>query len=125
MKLHRLGKIFEDNGKDLIYKPGEPFRVRFKKKLEYLKHTNPVAFKDLAEETLVELVGYLIGQNGGQAVEVSLVLREGSFLIGVSTETVKRYVFTHSASTAELVMVGKKVKLNKYYKPQQEEEVEE
>jgi hypothetical protein len=122
INLHRLGQVFEDNGNTLTYKPGEPFKVVKKKQLEFLKHTNPVAFRELAEKTLIELVGYLVEQNGGQPVELSTVIREGSYYIGVSPETVKRYVFTHSASEAELKMVGKLVKLNKFYKPQVEDQ---
>ncbi len=125
MKLHRFGQTFEDDGKTLTYKPGEPFKVRGKKQLEYLKHTNPVAFRELAEKTLIELVKYLVDQNGGHPVELNVVVKEGSFNIGASPETVKRYVFTHSASTAELLMVGKKVKLNPFYKPQNDEEEDE
>lgn len=115
MPLHswRRGKKFEDDGKGtLTWKPGEPFKVKHKKRLEFLKHTNPVAFRELAEETLIELVTYLVSQNNGEPVELSMVQREGSYKIGVSPETVKRYVFTHSAVDAELCVVGKRVKLN-------------
>src|SRR3990172_6663059 len=115
MRLHRFGQVFEDDGKTLVYKSGEPFKIRHKGQLEYLKHTNPVAFRELAERTMIEIVRYLVGQNGGHPVELSTVLREGSYMIGVSPETIKRYVFTHSASTAELQMAGKLVKLNKFY----------
>ena len=125
MKLHRFGQVFEDDGKALVYKPGEPFKVRNKRQLEYLKHTNPVAFRELAERTMIEIVEYLVGQNGGHPVELDAVKKEGSFLIGVSPETIKRYVFTHTASTAELKMVGKLVKMNKFYKPAEEGEEEE
>lgn len=115
MTLHswRRGKKVEDDGKGTVmWKPGEPFKVKHKKRLEFLKHTNPVAFRELAEETLIELVAYLVSQNNNEPVELSMVQREGSYKIGVSPETVKRYVFTHSASDAELCVVGKRVKLN-------------
>jgi hypothetical protein len=121
INLHRLGQVFEDNGKTLTYKPGESFKVKNKRQLEYLKHTNPVAFRELAERTMIELVGYLVEQNSGEPVELSTVIREGSYKIGVSPETIKRYIFTHSASDAELKMVGKLVKLNQFYKPESEE----
>jgi len=120
---HRKGTKFHDNGKGtLTWKPGEPFKVKQKKKLEFLKHTNPVAFRELAEQTLIELVNYLVQQNNNEPVELSLVQREGSYKIGVSPETIKRYVFTHSASEAELCVVGKRVKLNPNFTQDDDEE---
>lgn len=123
--LSRFGKKFKDDGKQLLYEPGKPFKVKCKKRLEYLKHTNPVAFRELAESVLIELVGYLQEQNGGEPVDLATVCREGSFKIGVSPETIKRYVFTHSAAEAELRMVGKRVKLNPAFKPAEDEDEEE
>jgi hypothetical protein len=123
--LHRLGKKYTDVVKKRTWEPGEPFKVRHKRRLEYLKHTNPVAFRELAEETLIELVGYLVNQSDGEPVELAQVVREASYKIGVSPETVKRYVFTHSATGAELSMVGKRVKLNPFFKAEEDEDDDE
>lgn len=124
LTLHRKDKEFKDDGKSLTYQPGQEqvFKVTCRKRLEFLRYTNPVAFSDLAARTTVELVKWLIEQNSGQPVELSTVLQEGSHKIGVSMETVKRYVITHSAMGAELKRDGKRVKLNPYFKPDDEED---
>lgn len=118
------GKTYQTDGRNTFWLPGEPFKAP-KKRLQYLKYTNPVAFRELAEQVTIELVKYLCSENGGQAVELSKVLREGSYIIGVSPETVKRYVFTHTAMGAELVAQGKNVKPNAHYKPTEDAEEED
>jgi hypothetical protein len=126
--LHRNGHKYKDNGKELISvqepEAEQPIIKIDKKRLLFLKHTNPVAFRELAEQTLIELVKYMIAKNDGKPVDFFDVQRQGSFKIGVSLETVKRYVFTHSAEDAELTLSGKKVGLNLNYTPAEEDEEE-
>lgn len=143
-KLKRNGVTYIDEGKSLLYDPmkqtfkglyllqleGKPLRVRpeVRSKLSYYKGDNPVEFKALAEKIVIELVAYLVKANGNQAVELSQVYQEGAYLVGVSSETVKRYVFAHTARAAPLRRVGKKVELNPYFRPEgqdDDEEVEE
>jgi len=125
VQVHRKGRVYQQQGKTLTWTPGEPFKVKCKKRLEFFKHTNPVAFRELAEQVLIELVAYLQNRNGGEAVELWEIQREGSFKVGVSPETIKRYVWTHTAEGAELKMVGKKVKLNPLFVADDEDEEEE
>jgi hypothetical protein len=129
--LHRKGHKYQDNGKDLVLlqeqevtEDQQVFCVD-KKRLLFLKHTNPVAFRELAEQTMIELVKYMILKNAGKPVEFFDVQRSASFKIGVSMETVKRYMFTHSAEEAELRLTGKKVSLNPSFKPAEEESEDE
>lgn len=125
IQLRRKGKMFVDDGMQLLYKPGEPFKVKGKRRLEFLKHNNPVAFKEAAEGVVIEIVKWLQAQAGGEPVELAKVYQEGAFHIGVSPETVKRYVFAHSAGGAELITVGKRVKVNVNFKPAVDEDEEE
>lgn len=136
--LTRKGIRFKDTGKALIFDPdkqtfngvylvqkeGKPLRVRkqTKQRLEYLKGENPVGFKALAESVTIEIVGYLTKLNNGEPVELTQVYQEGAYLVGVSTETVKRYVFAHTAMSAELLRIGKKVKPNPFYEEDEDGE---
>lgn len=136
--LSRKGKKFQDTGEALVFDPnkqtfngtyllqkeGKPLRVRqaTKQRLEYLKGENPVGFKALAELVTIEIVTYLTALNGGEPVELTQVYQEGAYLVGVSTETVKRYVFAHTAMSAELLRVGKRVKPNPFYEEDEDEE---
>lgn len=135
--LARKGKKFVDTGEALVYDPGKqtwngvylvqvegkPLRVRkeTKQRLEYLKGENPVGFKALAELVTIEIVKYLAALSDGEAVELTQVYQEGAYLVGVSTETVKRYVFAHTAMSAELLRVGKRVKPNPFYEEDEDE----
>jgi len=123
IKVHRKGRIYIEQGRSLVWKAGESFRLsrELRNRLEYLKHTNPVEFREFAEKVTVELVKYLVAENHGEAVELSKVQQDGSFKIGVSPETIKRYVFTHTASDAELKMVGKRVTVNPFFKEDDDE----
>ena len=139
INFHRKGKVFQDDGKSvtfdptkqefdgeyLVQKPGKPLRVRkeFRSKLEWFKEDYPTEFKALAESITVELVKYLTTSE--ETVELSRVYQEGAYLLKVSPETMKRYIFAHTAMNAELCRIGKKVKVNPNYKPDVEDEDDE
>jgi hypothetical protein len=123
--LHRNGHKYKDDGHALTSLPDEdpahkvqPVVVD-KKRLQFLKHNNPVQFRELAEKTLIEIVRFMVAKNGGKPVDFFAVQQEGSYKIGVSLETVKRYVFTHSAGSAELRLTGKKVGVNPDFVPEE------
>lgn len=136
--LHRKGKTFVDNGQALVFDPqtqefsgvylsqkaGGALRIRaeVRSKLTWYKEDFPTRFKELAEQIAIELVRYLTVVNGGEPVELSQVYQEGAYLLKVSPETIKRYIFAHTAMHAELYRIGKKVKVNPNYKPEEDED---
>jgi hypothetical protein len=138
INFHRKGKTFQDNGNALVFDPAKqtwegmylvqreakPLRVKkeIRQRMEWLKEERPTEFKTTAEQITIELVKYLAIQNGGEAVDLSTVYQEGAFLLKVSPETMKRYVYAHTAMNAELYRVGKKVKPSPYYKPMSDDE---
>lgn len=135
---HRKGKTFKDDGKTLTFDPmnqqfdgvhlfqkvGKPLRIRqeTRSKLGWYKEDYPTRFKELAEQIAIELVKYLVMVNGGEPVELSQVYQEGAYLLKVSPETMKRYIYAHTAMNAELYRIGKKVKQNPFFKTDEEEE---
>lgn len=138
MNLHRKGKTFKDDGKSLTFDPtmqeftgqfiyqkaGKPLRIKkeIRSRLDWYKEDYPTKFKALAESIAIELVKYLQAMNGGEPVELSQVYQEGAYLLKVSPETMKRYIYAHTAMHAELSRLGKKVKVNPFYKVDEEEE---
>lgn len=136
LNLHRKGKTFQESGDGIVFDPtkqewngmylvqkqGKPLKVRkeYRSRLEWWKEDRPTEFKGLAEKIVIELVKYLT--YGEESVELSRVYQEGAYLLKVSPETVKRYVFAHTATSAELFRVGKRVKINPYFKPMEDEE---
>lgn len=141
INLHRKGKTFKDDGQALVYDPskdsyegmyliqknGGPLRVKkeIRLRMEWLKEERPTEFKEKAEQITIELVKYLVANNANEAVELGTVYQEGAYLLKVSPETMKRYVFAHTAMHAELFRVGKKVKPNPFWKPIRDEEEDE
>ena len=135
--LHRKGKTFVDNGQALVFDPerqefsgvflvqkaGQALRIRadIRSKLNWYKEDFPTRFKELAESVAIELVKYLTVRNGGEPVELSQVYQEGAYLLKVSPETMKRYIYAHTAMNAELCRVGKKVKPNPFFKAEEED----
>jgi hypothetical protein len=138
INFHRKGKVFQDEGKALVFDPtkqeydgmylvqreGNPLRVKkeIRLRMEWLKEERPTEFKTTAEKITIELVKYLVAQNGGEAVELGTVYQEGAYLLKVSPETMKRYVYAHTAMNAELFRIGKKIKPSPYYKPMREDQ---
>lgn len=141
MLLSRKGRKFIDDGQALVFDPasqefsgmylvqkaGGTLRIRkeVRSKLTWFKEDFPTRFKELAEQVAIELVRYLTAVNGGEPVELSQVYQEGAYLLRVSPETMKRYIYAHTAMNAELCRIGKKVKVNVSYKPAEDEDEEE
>lgn len=140
MNFRRKGKTFQDDGNALVFDPtkqefsgvflvqkqGQPLRIRkeVRSRLTWYKEDFPTRFKELAEQVAIELVKYLTAGNGGEPVELSQVYQEGAYLLKVSPETMKRYIYAHTAMNAELCRIGKKVKVNVNFKPTADEEDE-
>lgn len=138
LHLHRKGRQFLDDGQALVFDPekqefsgtylvqkaGGALRIRkdVRSKLAWFKEDYPTRFKELAEQVAIELVRYLTAVNGGEPVELSQAYQEGAYLLRVSPETMKRYLYAHTAMNAELCRIGKKVKVNPNYKPMEDEE---
>ncbi len=129
--MSRNGHKYKDDGHALTSIPDaepdhaiKPVEID-RKRLQFLKHNNPVQFRELAEQTLIEIVRYMVAKNDGKPVDFFAVQQECSYKIGVSLETVKRYVFTHSAGSAELRLTGKKVGINPDFvaEPDEDEEL--
>ena len=72
-----------------------------KKELKNLKDFDRVAFNSLAEERFLDFVHDLIRSEGGEVTK-TLILKESSFELDISTETVKRYLLKHTARRATL-----------------------
>jgi len=141
MNFRRKGKTFQDDGKTLTFDPamqefsgeflfqkqGQPLRVKkdIRSKLDWFKEDYPTRFKALAEGIAIELVTYLTVMNGNEPVELSQVYQEGAYLLKVSPETMKRYIYAHTAMNAELCRVGKRVKVNPNFKPTMDEDEED
>lgn len=98
---------------------------KVKKQLRVLKSTDLVAFSELAEEFFVHLTRELLAEVPGEKVKVAEVLREASYEIGVSTETVKRYLMQHTARRAEFRVFQGYVFINGNYVSRDEDEEEE
>jgi hypothetical protein len=94
------------------------------KRYQNLKHMDPTLFNSAAEMKFIELVRGMIEENQGNPVNIAEIYRETSYELNVSTETVKRYLFKHSARRAELRVFGKAVMLNPNYQPAEETEDE-
>ncbi len=134
--LHRNGHKYKDDGKALTLvqdeepdhrsKPDAEIKplVVDRKRLRFLKHNNPVQFQELAAQTTIEIVRYMVARNGGRPVDFFAVQQKAAFEIDCSLETVKRYVFKHSAEGAELRLTGKKVSINPDFVPEEDPDEE-
>ncbi len=94
------------------------------KDFKSLKTMDPTAFNGQAEQRFVELVRQMIERNGSKPVAIAKVYQDGAYALDVSVETVKRYLFKHSAERAELRVFGKAVMLNPNYVEDEEEDEE-
>ena len=95
------------------------------KNFKALKSIDPTAFNGQAEQAFVELVRRMIEVKNGNPVALAAVYQETAYKLDVSTETVKRYLFKHSAETAELRVFGKMVFLNPNFAEELDEEEEQ
>lgn len=98
---------------------------KIQKQLRVLKSADLVAFNELADEYFVHLVRELLAEAPGNKVKTTEVLREASYEIGVSPETVKRYLLQHTARRAEFRVFQGYVFLNPNYESRDDETEEE
>ncbi len=71
---------------------------------------------------LFDVVRELIEENGEKGTQYAQVIQECAYELGVSTQTVKRYMTKHSARRAEFRVFGDRVMLNPRYVPAEEDE---
>lgn len=116
IRVHRKGKVYIEYGNTLTWNAKEAFRIsdELRGKLQWTKHNDPVEFRELAAMVTVEMVKYMVARDG-QPVDLSRVYQQASYTLGISPETVKRYIFTHTAEGAELMMAGKQVTVNPFF----------
>jgi len=98
---------------------------KIRKQLRVYKSTDLVAFNQLADEYFVHLVRELLAEVPGNKVKTVEVQREASYEIGVSTETVKRYLLQHSARRAEFRVFQGYVFLNPNYVSRDDDQEED
>ena len=96
--------------------------TKIRKQLRVLKSADLVAFNELADEYFVHLVRVLLTESPTEKIKTTEVLREASYEIGVSPETIKRYLMQHTARRAEFRVFQGYVFLNPNYVSRDEEE---
>ncbi len=106
---------------EILKKQGIGMEAVRRSYLKQLKYTNPVAFKDLAEQKFVELVRRLCEANGFEGVNRLTIEREAAGELEISLPTARRYLEAHSYSRGEFFIFGKNVLLNQDYRPPEEE----
>jgi hypothetical protein len=93
-------------------------RVKKRRNMQSTKAVDPVAFNRWAEEEFVYIVRVeLIGENPHTRVQVAEVIKEVAYELKVSPETVKRYIFKHTARRAEFRQHDGWLFLNPNYQP--------
>ena len=97
---------------------------KVRRQLRTLKSADLVAFNELADEYFVHLVREIVGESPTERVKTVEILREASYEIGVSTETIKRYLMQHTARRAEFRVFQGYVFLNPNYESRDQGEVE-
>lgn len=90
----------------------------------HLKSVDPVLFNEGAEEEFIRIVRELLGEQAHGKVKRAAVLQECAYELKVSTETVKRYLFKHTARKAEFREFDGWVFLNPKYVAMSEEDEE-
>jgi hypothetical protein len=85
--------------------------------MQHMKSTDPSAFNEWAEEKFVALVMELIGEDASGRVRKGTIMQECAYEIKVSSETVKRYIFKHTARKAEFREFDGWIFLNPKYVP--------
>ena len=93
------------------------------KDFQSLKFTDPVMYSEYANEFFVQLVRSLIEEGNG-ITNAAVIYQEAAFEMKLNTESVKRYLFRHSARRAEFMTYGKMVMLNPRYRPDESPEDE-
>lgn len=98
---------------------------KIRKQLRVLKSADLVAFNELADEYFVHLVRELLTESPTEKIKTTEVLRESSYEIGVSPETIKRYLMQHTARRAEFRVFQGYVFLNPNFISRDEDEHED
>lgn len=84
---------------------------------QYLKTVDAVLFNQWSEKEFVRVVLGLLGDDPNARVSKGEVLKEVAYELNLSTETVKRYLFKHTARKAEFREFQGWVFLNPAYAP--------
>lgn len=93
-------------------------RVKKRRNMQATKAVDAVAFNRWAEDEFVYIVRVeLIGENPHTRVQIGEVIKEVAYELKVSPETVKRYIFKHTARRAEFRQHDGWLFLNPNYKP--------
>ncbi len=90
-----------------------------------LKSLDSTAFNAQAELAFIEIVRVMIEVRDGNGVAIGAVYQEAAYRLDISPETAKRYLFKHSAETAEFLVFSKLVMLNPHYQEESLEDEEE
>lgn len=88
---------------------------KVRRQLRTLKSADLVAFNELADEYFVHLVREILDEAPTGKVKTTEILRECSYEIGVSPETVKRYLLQHTARRAQFRVFQGYVFINPNY----------
>lgn len=97
-------------------------RVKKRRNMQATKAVDAVAFNRWAEDEFVYIVRVeLIGQNPHTRVQIGEVIKEVAYELKVSPETVKRYIFKHTARRAEFRQHDGWLFLNPNYQPPEDE----
>lgn len=95
-----------------------------RRNMQSMKQVDPVAFNRWAEDEFVVIVRELIDDknNPHTRVQIPEVIREVSYELKISPETVKRYIFKHTARRAEFRQHDGWIFLNPNYEEMEEDE---
>lgn len=98
--------------------------LKKRRNMQSMKQVDAVAFNRWAEDEFVVIVRELIGDesNPHTRVQISEVVREVAYELKVSPETVKRYIFKHTARRAEFRQHDGWIFLNPNYEEMEEDE---
>lgn len=80
----------------------------------HMKTIDPVVFNQWAEDEFIRITRELIGEATGK-IRKAEILRECAYELKVSVETIKRYLFKHTARRAEFREFDGLVFLNPNY----------
>lgn len=97
---------------------------KVRRQLRTLKSADLVAFNELADEYFVHLVREILDEAPTGKVKTTEIQRECSYEIGISTETVKRYLLQHTARRAEFRVFQGYVFINPNYESRDDGELD-
>lgn len=99
--------------------------LKKRRNMQSMKQVDPVAFNRWSEEEFIVIVRDMIGENPHTRVQTSEVVREAAFELKISPETVKRYIFKHTARRAEFRQHDGWMFLNPNFEPMEEDDDED